>query len=69
MAQKGLKMHEKKQKIEFLDLKYLLFSGIFLSGILNAFLSISNREMKNESGFSLAIASQPFRLFIILPSS
>ena len=33
MVQKGLKMHEKRQKIEFLDLKNLLFSGIFLSGI------------------------------------
>ena len=31
MGQKGLKMHEKRQKIEFLDLKNLLFSGIFLS--------------------------------------
>ena len=31
--QKGLKMYEKGQKMEFLDLKYLLFSGIFLSGI------------------------------------
>ena len=31
MAQKGLKMHEKKQKLEFLDLKYLPFNGIFLS--------------------------------------
>ena len=29
----GPKMHEKRQKIEFLDLKNLLFSGIFLSGI------------------------------------
>ena len=28
MDQKGLKMHEKRQKIEFLDLKNLLFSGI-----------------------------------------
>ena len=28
MVQKGLKMHEKRQKIEFLDLKNLLFSGI-----------------------------------------
>ena len=27
MVQKGLKMHEKRQKIEFLDLKNLLFSG------------------------------------------
>ena len=33
MVHKGLKMHEKRQKREFLDLKYLLFSGIFLSGI------------------------------------
>ena len=30
---KGLKMYEKRQKIEFLDQKSLLFSGIFLSGI------------------------------------
>ena len=30
--QKGLKMYEKSQKMGFLDLKYLLFSGIFLSG-------------------------------------
>ena len=33
MIQKELKMHEKRQKIELLDLKNLLFSGIFLSGI------------------------------------
>ena len=33
MDQKGLKMHEKRQKIEFSNLKYLLFSGIVLSGI------------------------------------
>ena len=33
IVQKGLKMHEKRQKIEFLDLKNLLFNGIFLSGI------------------------------------
>ena len=31
--QKGLKMYESRQKMEFSDLKYLLFSGIFLSGI------------------------------------
>ena len=31
--QKGLKMCEKRQKMEFSDLKYLLFGGIFLSGI------------------------------------
>ena len=33
IVQEGLKMHEKRQKIEFLDLKNLLLSGIFLSGI------------------------------------
>ena len=33
MGQKGLKMHEERQKIEFLDLKNLPFSGIFLTGI------------------------------------
>ena len=33
MDQKGLKMYEKGQNIEFLDLKSLLFSEIFLSGI------------------------------------
>ena len=33
IVQKGLKMHEKRQKIEFSNLKYLLFSGMFLSGI------------------------------------
>ena len=31
--QKGLKMYEKRQKMECWDLKYLLFSGIFLIGI------------------------------------
>ena len=31
--EKGLKMYEEGQKIEFLDLKYLFFSRIFLSGI------------------------------------
>ena len=31
--QNGLKVHEKRQKIEFSNLKCLLFSGIFLSGI------------------------------------
>ena len=33
------------------------FSILTLS---NAFLGIDNREMKSESGFSLAMASQPF---------
>ena len=31
--QKGLKMYEKRRKMKFSDLKYLLFSGIFLSRI------------------------------------
>ena len=31
--QKGLKMHEKRPKMEFFNLKNLLFSRIFLSGI------------------------------------
>ena len=31
--QKGLKVYEKRQKMEFSGLKKLLFSGIFLSGI------------------------------------
>ena len=31
--QKGLKLYETRQKMEFSDLKYLLFGGIFLSGI------------------------------------
>ena len=30
---KTLKMYEKGQRIEFLDQKYLFFSGIFISGI------------------------------------
>ena len=33
MVQKGLKIHEKRQKIEFFDLKNLFFSEIFLSGV------------------------------------
>ena len=33
IGQKGLKMYGKRQKIELSDLKQLLFSGIFLSGI------------------------------------
>ena len=39
------------------------FSILTLS---NAFLGIDNREMKNESGFSFAIASQPFKISITL---
>jgi hypothetical protein len=30
------------------------------NAFLKAFDSVQNREMKSESGFSLAIASQPF---------
>ena len=33
MVQKGLKMHKKRQKMEFLDQKNLFLNGIFLSGI------------------------------------
>ena len=33
MVQNGLKMHEKRQKKEFLEQKPLFFSGIFLSRI------------------------------------
>ena len=33
LDQKGLKMYEKRQKMEFSDLKYPLFSGIFISEI------------------------------------
>ena len=33
IVQKGLKMHEKRQQIEFMDLKKLLVCGIFLRGI------------------------------------
>ena len=37
------------------------FSILTLS---NAFLGIDNREMKSESGFSFAIASQPFKFSV-----
>ena len=33
IVQKGVKMHEKRQNMEFLDQKKLLFNRIFLSGI------------------------------------
>ena len=35
-----------------------------ISTLSNAFLGIDNREMKSESGFSFAIASQPFRFSV-----
>ena len=40
MVQKGLKMHEKRQKIEFLDPKNLLFSGIFLYSGIGGYLPL-----------------------------
>ena len=33
----------------------------------NAFLGIDNREMKSESGFSFAIASQPLQYYFLGP--
>ena len=45
MDQKGLKMHKKKQKIEFLNLKYLLFSGIFLNG-----KSLCSKKLSGKGG-------------------
>ena len=33
MDQKGLKLYEKKQKIEFLDLKYLLFIQLSIADL------------------------------------
>ena len=41
-------------------LKPLLFFISLILTLLKAFLSINNTEMKSESGFSLAMASQPF---------
>ena len=40
-----------------------LFNFLTLS---NAFFSINDREMKSESGFSLAMASQPFQQNFVL---
>ena len=55
MVQKELKMHEKRQKIEFLDLKNLLFNGIFLSGIggyppLNR-KSLCSKKLNGKGGY------------------
>ena len=53
IVQKGLKLHEKRQKIEFLD---LLFSGIFLSGIggypppLNG-QSLCSKKLSGKGGY------------------
>ena len=41
------------------ELKPLLTFHSSISTLSNAFWSINNREMKSESGFSLAMASQP----------
>ena len=56
MVQKGLKMHKK-----FLDLKNLLFSGIFLSGIvvpppLNG-QSLCSKNLSGKGGFFPAVFS------------
>ena len=45
--QKGLKMYENRQKIEFSDLKNLLFSGIF--GV-DEFLVVSMMLLNDGSG-------------------
>ena len=64
MVQKGLKMHEKRQKIEFLDLKNLLFSGIFLSGIggyplppLNG-QSLCSKKLSGKGGYPTPLNGQ-----------
>ena len=55
IVQKGLKMHEKKAK-KLLDLKNLLFSGIFLSGIggysppLNG-KSLCSKKLSRKGGY------------------
>ena len=57
LDQKGLKMHEKGQKIEFMDLKNLLFSGIFLSGFRGFFhpplngQSLCAKKLSGKGGY------------------
>ena len=48
MVQKGLNMHKKRQKIEFLNLKNLFFSGIFLSG-----QSLCSKKLSGKGGYPL----------------
>ena len=43
----------------------LLFIYLFLT-YSNAFLSINNSEMKSEGSFSLAMASQPFKIDFLI---
>ena len=56
MDQKGLKIYEKRQKMEFSNLKYLLFSGISLSGIggypppLNE-QSLCSKKLSGKGGY------------------
>ena len=38
-----------------------MFLTVFILTLSNAFLSNNDREMKSESGLSLAIASQPYK--------
>ena len=47
--QKGLKMYEKGKKIKFLDLKNLLFSGIFLSGMGGTPLPLTDNHCAQKS--------------------
>ena len=46
MVQKGLKMHKKRQKIEFLDLKRRLFSLAELGGTPNPPLTENHSTQK-----------------------
>ena len=45
MVQKGLKMHEKRQKIEFLDLENLLYSGFFLAELGGTPLPLNRKSL------------------------
>ena len=50
-----------RQKKNYLDICYAKTTfTIHFSTLSNSFLNINNREMKSESGFSIAMASQPF---------
>ena len=46
---------------------FQIFGNLDLSilTLSNAFLSIDNRELKSESGFSFAIASQPLQMTVV----
>ena len=62
MVQKGLKMHEKRQKIEFLDLKNLLFSGIFFNG-----QSLCSKKLSGKGGYPPLNGQNPLCSFWRLP--